>query len=103
MENIEIHNHISALVKQNRNYKQEIKNLIKQYEYVVFYGCGAILHSIVDTWDKHIGRKIDYVCDSDSEKWGKKFCGFECISPQQLMKIKDKCAVFVTIGEFKPV
>ena len=95
--------HIAGLLSQKRNYRQEIKDLTTKYPYVVFYGCGAILNSIVESWNEHVGRKIDYCCDSDSRKWGKTFCGAKCLSPNELAAIKDKCAVFVTIGDFKPV
>ncbi len=100
---IETRQRISKLLAQKRNYRQEVQELTARYPYVVFYGCGAILNSIVESWDEHVGRKIDYCCDSDSSKWGKFFCGAKCLSPSELVAIKDKCAVFVTIGDFKPV
>ncbi len=94
---------ISELLAQRRNYRREIQDLIKQYPCVVFYGCGAILNSIVDTWNEYIGRKIDFCCDSDEKKWGKYYCGAKCISPEELIAMKNECAVFVTIGDFYPV
>lgn len=99
----QLRDHLMELLATRRNYQQEIKNIVKYYEHVVFYGCGAILNSIVDTWNVYIGRNIDYCCDSDSAKWGKYFCGAKCLSPRELMAIKNKCAVFVTIGDFEPV
>lgn len=99
----QLHDHLIGLLAKRRNYQHEIKNVVKHYEHIVFYGCGAILNSIVDTWNVYIGRNIDYCCDSDSAKWGKYFCGVKCLSPQELMAIKNKCAVFVTIGDFEPV
>lgn len=99
----QLHDHLAGLLAKRRNYQQEIIDLASQYKYVVFYGCGAILNSIVDTWNVYVGRKIDYCCDSDGAKWGKYFCGAKCLSPQELMTIKNKCAVFVTIGDFEPV
>jgi len=98
---LQVRNHIIELLAKKRNYQQEIKDLASQYEYVVFYGCGMILNSIIDTWNQYIGRKIDFCCDRDSEKWGKSFRGIKCISPQELTAIKDRCAVFVTIGKFR--
>ncbi|MDD5307569.1 MAG: FkbM family methyltransferase [Deltaproteobacteria bacterium] len=95
--------HIEALLSRRKNYLQEVKDIVACHEFVVFYGCGAILNSIVETWDTHVGRKIDFVCDSDREKWGHVFCGATCLSPQELLAIKHRCAVFVTIGDFKPV
>ncbi len=99
----QLHDYLSGLLARERNYQQETKDIASQYEYVVFYGCGAILNSIVDTWNEFIGRRIDYCCDSDSAKWGKYFCGAKCLSPEELLAIKDKCSVFVTIGDFEPV
>ena len=94
---------MSNLLSRNRDYRQEVKDLTARYMYVVFYGCGAILNSIVESWNEHVGIKIDYCCDSDSRKWGKFFCGAKCLSPNELVDIKGECAVFVTIGDFKPV
>jgi FkbM family methyltransferase len=94
---------ISALLARKRNYQQEIQQLIARHRYVVFYGCGAILDSIVETWMEYVGRPIDYTCDSNPEKWGKTFGGARCLSPRELLEIKDECAVFVTIGQFRPV
>jgi FkbM family methyltransferase len=94
---------IDALIAKKRNYRQEIKDLTNKYRYVVVYGCGIILNSIVDVWNEYIGRRIDYSCDSSSAKWGKVFCGATCLSPDELTAIKDECAVFVTMGDFKPV
>jgi len=93
--------HIAGLLSRKRNYRQEVRELTERYPYVVFYGCGAILNSIVESWNEHVGRKIDYCCDSDRGKWGESFCGVKCISPKELMEIKDKSSVFVTIGDFK--
>lgn len=99
----QLRDHFAELLKRKRNYRQEIKDLVKHYDYIVFYGCGAIFNSIVDTWNAYVGRKVDYCCDSDSVKWGKYFCGTKCLSFQELVKIKNRSAVFITIGDFEPV
>lgn len=103
MNQLLVRDQISKLLAQKRNYQQEIKHLTQKYQYVVFYGCGAILNSIVETWNVYIDRKIDFCCDSDSAKWGKYFCGVRCLSPAELVNIKDQCVIFVTIGDFKDV
>ncbi|MEI6036486.1 MAG: FkbM family methyltransferase [Planctomycetota bacterium] len=72
-------------------------------KYVVFYGCGAILNSIIETWMQFVGRRIDFCCDSDPAKWGIMFSGAKCLSPQELLALKNECVVFVTIGNFRPV
>ena len=99
----EIRVHIAKLLSQKRNYRQEVRELTERYPYVVFYGCGNIFGGIMEKWNAYVGRKIDYCCDSASDKWGKFFCGTKCLSPNELTAIKDKCAVFVTIGDFRPV
>jgi len=91
------------LLGRRRNYKQEIKDLIHQRKFVVFYGCGLFFNNVMGAWEGHMKRKIDYCCDSDSAKWGKLFHGVKCLSPQELLAIKDQCTVFVTIGDFEPV
>lgn len=101
--NPQIRDQLIELLSKRRNYPQELKTLAKQYDYVVFYGCGTILDTIIDIWNVYIGRAIDYCCDSDDAKWGRSYRGIKCISPDELMALKDKCAVFVTIGKFEPV
>jgi FkbM family methyltransferase len=94
---------ITALLAGRANYQEEVRRLVQKHSYVVFYGCGAILNSIVETWTERIGRPIDFCCDSDPAKWGQVFCGARCLSPDELVTIKDHCSVFVTIGQFRPV
>ena len=78
------------------NYLEDIAGIIEKFEYVVFYGCGNNFDSIVNLWDKYIGRKIDYCSDSNPDKWGKKFSGIECLGLDELIAKKDSTAVFVT-------
>ena len=95
--------YLKNLLANRKNYRQTIQSLVKGYKYVVFYGCGRIFPSIVETWNRNIDREIDFCCDSACEKWGKFFCGIECISPVKLSKIKEQCLVFVTVGDSIPV
>lgn len=97
------HGRIARLLAMRRNYRAEVLAKTEASRFVVFYGCGAIFGSIVETWRDLVGRKIDFCCDSDSSKWGKVFSGVTCISPFELEKIKDETAVFVTVGNFEPV
>ena len=75
---------------------EEIHNVTSEYKYTVFYGCGLNIYNILETWRKYIDRKIDFCCDRDPAKWGKSFAGIKCISPDELINIKDECAVFIT-------
>jgi len=102
-DHAQMSSHIAALLAQRQNYMEKIKALAGEYRYVVFYGCGAILVSIVDTWNEYVGRPIDFCCDTDPAKWGKTFAWTPCISPEELLAMRHQSAVFVTIGEFGPV
>lgn len=103
LSTMEMGQQLSNLLARKRNYCQETKDLISQYEYVVFYGCGEVFYAMISTWEKCINRNIDFCCDADNSKWGKTICGIKCISPDELENIKDKCIVFVTLGNFQPV
>lgn len=86
------------------DYREKVRRTVASYPLVAFYGCGAILDSIVETWDEQVGRRIDLCCDSDPSKWGREFAGgIRCVSPDELRSIKERCAVFVTIGQFREV
>lgn len=86
------------LYNRRENYIEYIRGLADQREYTVFYGCGLMYKSLLDTWRKYVGRKLDFCCDRDPNKWEKSFGGVTCISPDELFRIKDKCTVFITTG-----
>jgi FkbM family methyltransferase len=102
-ENADVTPNVAAALASRVRYRDAILSAIRGRKYVVFYGCGIILDSIVETWMEFIGKSIDFCCDSDPTKWGRTFCGAKCLSPQELTALKDDCVVFVTIGNFKPV
>jgi FkbM family methyltransferase len=95
---------MARVVALRRNYQKEVKRLVDERPFLVFYGCGEVLRRLVpQAWDRYVGREIDFCCDSDPERWGRTYAGLRCISPEDLLAIGDRCTVFVTIGQFKPV
>jgi len=86
-----------------RDYIRELRELSDNSRAVVFYGCGAVFHFLVDSWRGHVQRRIDYCCDRDPTKWGTSIGGIPCISPEELVAMKDECVVFITICDFNPV
>lgn len=102
-ERTDLHDDIGGMLAARKNYRQDVLHRVADARYVVFYGCGAIFSSILDTWREYVGRQIDYCCDSDPAKWGRTFCGVTCLSPDQLAEIKEDSVVFVTVGQFRPV
>lgn len=99
----ELRQRISQALAKRRDYRRVVEDLAAQHRHVVFFGAGNIFRGVVQLWEQHVKRKIDYCCDNDSAKWGREFCGVPCISPQRLLEIKDDCAVFVTVGDYRPV
>lgn len=94
---------VSAALSRKRAHCREIKAHIAQYRYVVFYGCGTAQQDILKAWERYIGHKIDFCGDTNSAKWGKTFCGVTCLSLDELRAIKDECAIFITVTDFRPI
>ena len=96
MEKDDFREWFGNLYNNRENYIEYIRNMVDQHEYTVFYGCGLMYKSVLDAWNKYVGRQLDFCCDRDPNKWGKSFGGVKCISPDELFRIKDKCTVFIT-------
>lgn len=94
---------IVQLLRERQPYRRRVQNIVANSRYVVFYGCGAIFASIVETWMRYVGRPIDFCCDSNPEKWGQRYCDVPCISTEQLIAMKSECAIFVTVGKYQDV
>ncbi len=78
-------------------YCEFVKKRKNEAKIVCLYGTGNFYENYV----QHIGN-YDYVCDGNQDKWGKRFNGRVCISPQQLSKMKS-VVVFVMLGDYKEV
>lgn len=61
----------------------QVNPKLKAGEPVVIYGTGQRAE---DTYQilSYYGIQIKYFCDSNSEKWGREFCGSEIFSPQKM-------------------
>ena len=90
--------HIQVLTTPVQDYIGKLKKITGDRKYVVFYGCGMILNSIIESWNNYTGIKIDFLCDSNPAKWHTMIHGIQCISPDELTRIKDETAVFITTG-----
>ncbi len=90
--------HIKELTTPVQDYVGKLKKIAADHRYVAFYGCGAILNSIIESWNTYTGIKIDFLCDSNPAKWHSMIHGIVCISPDELSRIKDETAVFITTG-----
>jgi FkbM family methyltransferase len=93
----------AAALAARVHYRDEILDLVRSHRYVVFFGCGNVFKGVAETWIQAIGKRLDFCCDSNPANWGQTFCGARCLSPQELLELKNDCVVFVTIGNFRPV
>ena len=79
------------------DYCEFVNNRKKEAKTICLYGTGNFFENYVQHMEKY-----DYVCDGNSEKWGKRYGVRECISPQQLSEL-ESVVVFVMLGNYKDV
>lgn len=79
------------------NWNETLKNYT-----VVAFGLGKFWQ---DTHDRLFDMcNIVYVSDNDKEKWGKNFCGKECISPEAIKELENPFVIAVVgYGSFNTV
>lgn len=70
---------------------------------VCLFGLGALLEDCYAQLQRLLGGKPDYLCDNDSEKWGKEFFGVKCISPETLQTLDKSTAIIVTIRNYDSI
>lgn len=65
---------------------------------ICVFGAGLGGNAVYTTYAE-LGIKIDFFCDNDTSKWGKTFWGgIECISLDELIKIKDNVLCVISVG-----
>lgn len=75
-------------------------NEVLKEKTVVAFGLGKFFR---DTYQRLYQMvDISYVCDNNSEKWGKDFYGKKCISPMELSSLKDVFVICV-MGDCRAV
>lgn len=67
------------------------------------FGVGELLTDCYSQLVAQLGREPDFLCDNASEKWGKRFLGLSCISPEELRARKDDTTVIITVRQFEPI
>lgn len=78
-------------------YCQNVKRRKKEAKYICLYGTGHFFEDYVQNIND-----FDYVCDSNSEKWGKTFAGRVCLSPEELEKL-ESVVVFIMVGKYQAI
>lgn len=86
----------------SNSYEDYLREKFSMYKYICVFGLGNIgLPTIQVLSEKRI--KIDFLCDNDEAKWGKKFYDIECISPEMLKKYKEDTLVIICGRAFKEI
>lgn len=92
---------MEALYEKVKNKKQmwDIIHFAKKENVKVFaWGAGMIGTGMGYEFLKKLDIKIDFFCDSDSEKWGNDVKdGIKCVSPYEMKKY-DEVVCFVLVG-----
>lgn len=74
----------------------DFQKKIKESKSICVYGAGNMFF---DSYEFiKMKTRIDFICDSDKNKWGKFFNGILCISPQELLKL-DSVIVVLALNE----
>jgi FkbM family methyltransferase len=82
------------------NYDNWLKKLDNRP--LILFGASTCGKKAVD-YLLDLGVKIDYFCDNDYAKWGKKIMNIEVISPKQLCEIEGEVNILVTSSYFEEI
>ncbi|GEM_PF-28184 len=80
-----------------------IKDTIDNAQHVCLFGIGALLHDCFHQLVSFLGREPDFLCDNAWEKWGREFFGKQCISPDELGKLRGKTVVIITVRNYESI
>jgi FkbM family methyltransferase len=64
-------------------------NITEHKKNVCVFGLGKFFEEAFDAYSLKEKLEVNVLCDNDTEKWGKKFKGIPCISPQELNALDD--------------
>ncbi|KEI97155.1 capsular biosynthesis protein [Clostridium botulinum A2B7 92] len=68
---------------------------------IIIFGCGSfgerVYNNLKEDYD------IEYFCDNNKDRWGKKFCGKKIISPEKLIEMQNNIQVIVASTYYKEI
>lgn len=79
------------------------KAIINDANFICLFGLGTLLQDCYKQFLLFLGKEPDYFCDNDMEKWGKEYFGKKCISPNELIEIKDNTVVIITVKKYEAI
>ena len=82
---------------------QSMKYAVESARQVCLFGVGALLMECYGQLVLSLGREPDLLCDNDSRKWGKEFLGKQCISPRELVDLRDGMVFIITVRKYESI
>ncbi len=76
---------------------------LDQAAHICLFGLGALFVDCYRQLTLAIGREPDFLCDNAPEKWGKKFFGKTCLSPEKLAEFGAPTAVVITTRQYEGI
>ena len=93
------------LIGYKPSYVEFLKKRYKGYKYICGFSVGNMGRGVLELADA-MGRKIDFYCDNDLQKTGKKDpygYGIDVISVEELKKYKEETAVLIPTRYYKEI
>ena len=76
---------------------------INNAPYLCLFGIGVSLHDCCRQLVLSLGRKPDFMCDNDPEKWCREYLGIRCISPDELGQFGEEVVVVITVRKYEAI
>ena len=67
----------------SESFESYLREKWKNFEYICVFGVGNIGRPTVKILKEH-HLYVDFYCDNDSKKWGKKYDGIKCLSVREI-------------------
>jgi NAD(P)-dependent dehydrogenase (short-subunit alcohol dehydrogenase family) len=70
-------------------------------ESLCFFGTGALFHACFEQLVLVAGKRPDFLCDNNAEKWGRSFFGIPCVAPDDLPADHEHTKVILCLQDFE--
>ncbi|NBD26700.1 glycosyltransferase [Paenibacillus glycinis] len=100
MRCVEVDTSIFDEINELKHYLKHISNSLA--DRICVFGAGAYGRNLKEMLQNR-NIPIGCFCDNDAEKWGTIIEGVVCVSPSQLMEIRDRTLVIVAIATPEPI
>lgn len=78
------------------------RNILNNASTICIFGVGKFFEEAYEQYFLNKDITVDYLCDNNTEKWGKEYKGIKCISPEELRNFKN-VVVIPLIGNIKGI